>query len=320
MAIRWLTSVRSVSQWGLEDDEDEETGTDDSRMHKAERVKKSGGETQGRRDNRRLSLAICAGTASAGPHLSHLRCSLSATGSVGAIAIHSQSCSFDKPILPIPSDPRARAGTGLVSLAIASFCQHLLNRQTHISQHGSGRRDVEIVATDYHPSVLENLKVNLKSNGFDAVPDEDKRGSFDIKPLVKHFTKCLLEGLPCWICRPFPRQSRPLLHHSRPMTPHWTNCSIWQFGADIVYEEQHAVWFKRAPQEALVQVAGRCRNIGSAEEGELGDEDPNAYFHLIIPLRPTHTFESGTIETVFKSMPHATNGDPGKDEMQRGTW
>ncbi|KAH6901090.1 hypothetical protein BKA70DRAFT_709857 [Coprinopsis sp. MPI-PUGE-AT-0042] len=64
------------------------------------------------------------------------------------------------------------AGTGLASLAIASFYRDLCSCQTHISQRGSGRGDVETVASDYYPSVLENLEANLKSNGYGAVPDE----------------------------------------------------------------------------------------------------------------------------------------------------
>ncbi|KAH6916568.1 hypothetical protein BKA70DRAFT_305549 [Coprinopsis sp. MPI-PUGE-AT-0042] len=45
-------------------------------------------------------------------------------------------------------------------------------RNPHTSQLGCRRRDVEIVATDYYPSVLENLEVNLQSNGFASTPDQ----------------------------------------------------------------------------------------------------------------------------------------------------
>lgn len=49
-------------------------------------------------------------------------------------------------------------------------------------------------------------------------------------------------------------------------------------GADIIYEAAHAKWIKECLRKLLL---------------------PEAFFHLVIPLRSTHTNESGTIGTVF---------------------
>ena len=56
------------------------------------------------------------------------------------------------------------------------------------------------------------------------------------------------------------------------------------FGAGIVYEAQHAVWIRDCLKSLLSYPDGL-------------NEDP--VFHLVIPLRPTHTFESSTVEQVF---------------------
>ena len=58
------------------------------------------------------------------------------------------------------------------------------------------------------------------------------------------------------------------------------------FGADILYEAQHAVCIRDCLMSLL-----------SYPDGSNGDP----VFHLVIPLRPTHTFESSTVEQVFGS-------------------
>jgi hypothetical protein len=55
-------------------------------------------------------------------------------------------------------------------------------------------------------------------------------------------------------------------------------------GADIVYEDLHAYWLRRCLEKFM-------------RKPRLGFIRP--MFHLVIPLRPTHTFESSTIEGVF---------------------
>ncbi|KAG1730384.1 uncharacterized protein EDB91DRAFT_1157179 [Suillus paluster] len=57
------------------------------------------------------------------------------------------------------------------------------------------------------------------------------------------------------------------------------------FGADIIYEAQHAVWIRDCLKGLM-----RCPSDGIVSP---------ATFHLVIPLRPTHAFESSTVESVF---------------------
>ena len=56
------------------------------------------------------------------------------------------------------------------------------------------------------------------------------------------------------------------------------------FGADIVYEAQHTMW-----------ICGCLLSLLTCPDGA---NEP--VFHLVIPLRPTHTFESSTVEEVYR--------------------
>lgn len=55
-------------------------------------------------------------------------------------------------------------------------------------------------------------------------------------------------------------------------------------GADIIYEELHAHWIRTCLHKLM-----RRPRPGTIQP----------MFHLVIPLRPTHTFESNTIERIF---------------------
>lgn len=118
-----------------------------------------------------------------------------------------------------------------------------------------------IVLTDFHPAVLDNLQSNIDAN-FPTVSDDTHNAI-----LVN---------------------SHPLDWSSFSMTD--TTPNIFStpfdvvFGADIVYEAQHTVWIRDCLKSLLSNTDGL-------------NEDP--VFHLVIPLRPTHTFESSTIEEVF---------------------
>ena len=66
------------------------------------------------------------------------------------------------------------------------------------------------------------------------------------------------------------------------------------FGAGIVYEAQHAVWIRDCLASLLSYPDG-------------SNEAP--VFHLMIPLGPTHTFESSTlVEEAFGSSDHVLKG------------
>ena len=67
-------------------------------------------------------------------------------------------------------------------------------------------------------------------------------------------------------------------------------------GADIIYEEFHAGWIRTCLERFM-----RKPRLGSAHQ---------PVFHLVIPLRPTHSFESNTIEGTFP-LKSGTSGKQG---------
>lgn len=137
------------------------------------------------------------------------------------------------------------AGTGLVSLTAAKVLEEAGLSST-------------IVATDYYPSVLENLEFNIRSNSSSGGPIATVSSQF----------------LDWSIFADEPTRSSP-----------FDGPFDLVLGADIIYEAQHAIWIKSCLMELLRKPT---ENIDSS-------------FHLIIPLRATHSSESSTIETVFSA-------------------
>ncbi|KAG2095433.1 putative methyltransferase-domain-containing protein [Suillus discolor] len=128
------------------------------------------------------------------------------------------------------------AGTGLVSLVVMKLLDSLPS---------FNHREVHVVATDFHPSVLANLRSNV-----DANVSSTHNQITSTHSITTHFLD--------WSS--FSTTPRP-------------DCLSCPFdvvlGADIIYEAQH------------------CAPVSPAA------------FHLVIPLRPTHTFESDMVESVF---------------------
>ncbi|KAF9457366.1 hypothetical protein BDZ94DRAFT_1273378 [Collybia nuda] len=145
--------------------------------------------------------------------------------------------------------------------------------------------DVTIVATDYYPSVLMNLEANVRSN----FPSE---ASSPIR-ISTHTLD--------WSA--FPDEPG----HDRSLDEPFDVI----LGADIIYESQHAVWIRSC----------LCRLLRKPSD----DVHFEPKFHLVIPLRRTHSSESSTIETVFPSrdMAESTLGILSKEtiicEAENGT-
>lgn len=146
------------------------------------------------------------------------------------------------------------AGTGLVSLTLSKLLQN----------QACSQRLAEIIASDFHPSTLSNLNLNIASNfpstsatSSSVVLSAHKLDWSDTVTLDKH---------------PVPfDDSFDLI-----------------FGADIIYEAEHALWIRSCLERLLRRPsATQSRTILPAQ------------FHLVIPLRPTFAFESSTIEHVF---------------------
>ena len=138
------------------------------------------------------------------------------------------------------------AGTGLVGL-VTSKVVHAIH------SNYSDSPTPEIVLTDFHPIILENLTRNVESNTM-----LQSQVSVNVERLDwEAFSKSEEDASPN-LSTPF-----DLI-----------------FGADIIYEAQHAVWIR----DCLIKLLRR---------------NPSSAFHLVIPLRKTHTQESETIEKVF---------------------
>lgn len=131
------------------------------------------------------------------------------------------------------------AGTGLVSLTIGKILE-------------SRRRCVgaEIVASDFHPLALENLRLNIENN-------DDSRGLL----VSAHFLD-------------WQEAADPANALEAPFGVPFDEV----FGADIVYEVEHAAWI-RACLRRLVRLTGR--------------------FHLVIPIREGFAREAAEIERLF---------------------
>jgi predicted nicotinamide N-methyase len=191
---------------------------------------------------------------------------------------------------PAPKKRRRRirvlelgAGTGLVSLTVGK----VLSRRQH--QHQQRRRvargksrcpvlDAEIVASDFHPIALENLKLNIEKNDLNNNGDHDDchsestparcgnddDGDVSVLSVSAHFLDWEEAGDPAHVL-------------GAPFDAPFDEA----FGADVVYEPDHAAWIN-ACLKRLLRLSGR--------------------FHLVIPLRKGFAHESASVERVF---PHA---------------
>ncbi|KAJ8076709.1 hypothetical protein PM082_001132 [Marasmius tenuissimus] len=151
------------------------------------------------------------------------------------------------------------AGTGLVSLVAARLWEGMT--------HDSTAKDVNIVATDYYPPVLQNLEANVKANFPSSTSDND--GSISCPSKVKiSMTRLDWEAF----------ASSDVIQSSM-----LAQAFDLVLGADIIYEPLHAEWIR----ECLYKLLRRPT------------EHIAPRFHLMIPLRPTFAAESGTMENVF---------------------
>lgn len=159
------------------------------------------------------------------------------------------------------------AGTGLMSL----FTWRLLEQQIIAHQNHSGvLPQCSVLATDYHPSVLSNLNFNLSLN--------------PPSPLAPSFL-------------PFASIDAGVLD--------WNSCVALDeadrfdivFGADIIYEQEHAKLVKGVVEKVLKRPLESLA-MDSDSRGD-ASYSTGGLFWLIYPLRPTHEVETRSIETVF---------------------
>ena len=157
------------------------------------------------------------------------------------------------------------AGTGLLSLTLAKL----------LSRHKGDNTEIEIVATDYYPAVLDNLRRNVKVNADSTFGSKVKVAFLDWSAI--NMSSSSID---------------PLLKQPFDLV----------FGADIIYEPQHAKWIK----DCLTQLLSKPDPFATKSH-------PESAFHLIIPLRETHATESASVENIF--MPAEDTSDCTRGEM-----
>ncbi|KDQ11361.1 hypothetical protein BOTBODRAFT_84841, partial [Botryobasidium botryosum FD-172 SS1] len=119
-----------------------------------------------------------------------------------------------------------------------------------------------IVATDFHPSVLSNLEHNFSLNIDPEFPD-------GVEIHIRSLNwRSFHETTPCALDPVFAEPFDVIL------------------GGDLVYNTLHAPWIKSTVKYFLP-----VRKAGS--------DDPVAYFHLIMPLRPTYSAECDSVGIAF---------------------
>jgi len=147
------------------------------------------------------------------------------------------------------------AGTGLVSLTIGKILEKSRERD-------SRRAGTVVIASDSYPPALENLGLNIQRN----FPPEEDDGA-DSAPSARNLS--ISGHFLDW---------EEAADPTRALQPPFDEPFDEVFGADIVYELEHAMWIKACLKRVLC-LTGR--------------------FHLVIPLREKFARESATVERVF---------------------
>ncbi|TBU43830.1 hypothetical protein BD309DRAFT_920950 [Dichomitus squalens] len=125
-----------------------------------------------------------------------------------------------------------------------------------------------VVASDYHPAVLSNLAHNIAAN---FPPPSPASADVSLCAHALDWSKFSLPGT---------------AHHHTAEPPFDTPFDVI-LGADIIYELTHALWIR----DTVAALLPPSRSAPA--------HAPAPRFHLIIPLRPTHTSESHMVEEVF---------------------
>ncbi|KAJ7895183.1 hypothetical protein B0H14DRAFT_2681547 [Mycena olivaceomarginata] len=144
------------------------------------------------------------------------------------------------------------AGTGLAGLMLAKVAQSM-------------DVGVEVVSTDFYPSVLANLAGNIAVAFPFPTQDQDQQHSSASISVSSHFLD--------WSALP---------SHGDESEPPLDAPFDVILGADVVYEPDHTPWIHACVSRFLRR-------------------DKTSQFHLVLPLRRTHTFESDSVERAFTS-------------------
>lgn len=171
-------------------------------------------------------------------------------------------------VMPTPRTLRILelgAGTGLVSLGLARLIMGLPDTEWKLK--------VEIIATDFHPDVLQNLEDNVSYN---LLRSSDARISVHVHKLD------------------WEEYDDPDMDQSKLPAPFNQPFDII-IGADVIYDSRHASWI-------YATVSTLLRKHSPYPEDRRWEVEPT--FWLIVPLRHTHKKETSTIDEVFPRLKH----------------
>lgn len=271
-AVRWLTALVSQADFLGEDGDDWETAVQDAAG----------------------LLAICAGAASAGTRSRVFAFSSRSHAELVDVKVH---------ITDLPLDNQDYTSMGAQTWGGACLLADMIiqtpdqfglcasdTKQTRILELGAGTglvglaagkvldawgKDAELVTTDFHPDVLENLQKNVSHN----FP------SSEFAVISTHFLDW--SQLPDLPTPPFDRPFDII------------------YGADVVYELEHARWIKTSVEAFLRKPSLDClQSLDTLD----APSTLHPRFHLVVPLRSTHAAESQTIEEVFPFAPAVRAG------------
>ncbi|KAG8952489.1 hypothetical protein FRC04_004549 [Tulasnella sp. 424] len=162
------------------------------------------------------------------------------------------------------------AGTGVLSMVMAKLFTS---------------DEAQVVATDYHPAVLDNLRANVSGN-FEGALSSSSHQAPTILPLDWRHLHCIA--------------STCAISDAKQEAPFDTPFDVI-LGADIIYEPEHALWIKSSVELLLKR-------------------DLNSFFYLIMPKRPTHEAETASVPETFPMAAdvrkNGCSGDEGKTLKQ----
>ena len=156
------------------------------------------------------------------------------------------------------------AGTGMLSIVTAKI---LLQQQSY-------NPAPEIIATDYHPEVLDNLARNVATN-FSKIPGA--------AVTIKH-----LDWEAPHYCEPLDRPFDIIL------------------AADVIYHPEHAKWIKQCVENLLVRPSDSTTTTTTSPCNNTRSGGGGGVFWLIIPVRSTGRHEGldRTVDDLFPTYEH----------------
>jgi hypothetical protein len=165
------------------------------------------------------------------------------------------------------------AGTGLLSLLIWRIIDSQVEQVTSILENTQMVNPYSIVASDFHPAVLANLESNIELN---PLPTST------LSPIIEHIRPTI--------------STQPLDWTTYPTMDESDGYDII-FGADIVYEKEHAELVYNVVKKLLRKPQQKQGDDVKSHQDGLFNQ--GGTFWLIYPMRPTHDVETKCIERIF---------------------